>query len=462
MSISVTCKCGRRFQAKREHAGRISRCTVCGEEIRIPLESQDPDTSAPPRMGGNGADVVESPRSVGPPRLPQQLGVRHVLTVPPRLVGMRWGLATYGVAIGLTLLSRIVAEHPESIVYCVIVVGLCVIGAVLAGKDHAAWWVFGVIVGLLHVGAVVLGIIRLTALRDYVPHLASYLLCLLMAVASVACVVFAIVFCWRATGLSRQCAVGDASTRTRARVIGVGLALIILVTASIPSYVSLWTARNAAREEAVSLNNLQLIGLAMLNYESAHRRFPLAARLSCDSAGQPGTALLSWRVLILPYLERGDLYEQFNLDEPWDSPHNLALLRYMPQIYACRPGQSEAPNHTCYQVFVTEDEQRHEGESVPQSPFRIDGRSCGLDIISSYDGSARTILVVEAQDCVPWTKPEDLPYTSGKTLPRLGGHFRRGFNAVFCDGHVEHIPAHLDESSVRRMISYNDAKWRGR
>jgi hypothetical protein len=38
---------------------------------------------------------------------------------------------------------------------------------------------------------------------------------------------------------------------------------------------------------------------------------------------------LSWRVKLLPYLEQDHLYRQFKLNEPWDSPHNQALLKEM-------------------------------------------------------------------------------------------------------------------------------------
>ena len=45
-----------------------------------------------------------------------------------------------------------------------------------------------------------------------------------------------------------------------------------------------------------------------------HKTFPPA--YSTDAAGKP---LLSWRVLILPYIDQQGLYEQFHLDEPWDT-----------------------------------------------------------------------------------------------------------------------------------------------
>ena len=51
----------------------------------------------------------------------------------------------------------------------------------------------------------------------------------------------------------------------------------------------------------------------MANYEIASGSFP--GRAIFDKQGKP---LLSWRVSVLPYMDRGDLYHQFRLDEPWD------------------------------------------------------------------------------------------------------------------------------------------------
>ena len=87
-------------------------------------------------------------------------------------------------------------------------------------------------------------------------------------------------------------------------------------------------AREAARR-AQCTNNLKQIGLAMHNYASANGAFPPAAIY--DANGKP---LLSWRVLILPYLEQDSLYKQFHLAEPWDSPHNKrTLLAQVPPLF---------------------------------------------------------------------------------------------------------------------------------
>jgi len=42
-------------------------------------------------------------------------------------------------------------------------------------------------------------------------------------------------------------------------------------------------------------------------------------------------------------------------------------------------------------------------------------------IANITDGSSNTILVVEANRDIPWTKPEDLPFNPKGPLPELGG-----------------------------------------
>ena len=73
--------------------------------------------------------------------------------------------------------------------------------------------------------------------------------------------------------------------------------------------------------QAKCVNNMKQIGLALHNSHDAQGGFPAPAITSKD-----GKPLLSWRVKILPYIEEKKLYEDFHLDEPWNSPHNLTLL----------------------------------------------------------------------------------------------------------------------------------------
>jgi prepilin-type processing-associated H-X9-DG protein len=142
----------------------------------------------------------------------------------------------------------------------------------------------------------------------------------------------------------------------------------------------------------------------------------------------------------LPFLEQQKLFDQFDLTEAWDGPHNRELLDRLPAIYWW-PGarHKEDRKTTLYRVFVG-----------PGTVF--EGRALTLTDITQADGTAYTILVVEAGEPVPWTKPEELTYDPDKPLPPLGGLFKRdfrpfspeyrtkAFSALFVDGHVEPVP----------------------
>jgi prepilin-type N-terminal cleavage/methylation domain-containing protein/prepilin-type processing-associated H-X9-DG protein len=64
-------------------------------------------------------------------------------------------------------------------------------------------------------------------------------------------------------------------------------------------------ARAAARRTQCA-NNLKQLGLAIQSYHDQHKRFPPGARLH----RQPELPSISWRVLILPFMEESSVYNQ--------------------------------------------------------------------------------------------------------------------------------------------------------
>jgi RNA polymerase sigma factor (sigma-70 family) len=196
---------------------------------------------------------------------------------------------------------------------------------------------------------------------------------------------------------------------------------------------------------AKSMNNLMQIALAMHNFASnaALSNFPPAA------IRKEGKPLLSWRVALLPHLDQKALYEKFHLDEPWDSPHNKTLLDQMPEFYAPVINIKDGPKYTTYyQVLVG-----------PGALFDDEGGGPRLKNIK--DGTANTIMVVEASQPVPWTKPEDVPFDKEKPLPKLGGVFKEGFNAAFADGSARFLSKKLSEKVLRAAITSNGGEFLG-
>jgi hypothetical protein len=192
------------------------------------------------------------------------------------------------------------------------------------------------------------------------------------------------------------------------------------------------------------VNNLKQLALAMNNHSSVYGYIPRQA-----IHGKDGKPLLSWRVALLPYLDQMPLYQKFKLDEPWDSPHNRSLLKYIPPPYIPpEERQGSEAYTTYYQVFV--------GTNGPIGPLFEPSPQFQLRRgVGCPDGASGTILIVEAGTAVPWTKPEDLPYDPGKPLPSLGGLFKDGFSAGFFDGSVRFLTRDIDEETIRALITRN-------
>ena len=184
---------------------------------------------------------------------------------------------------------------------------------------------------------------------------------------------------------------------------------------------------------ARTINNLKFLGLAMHNYATIN-----GGRLPAAAIRDGGKPLLSWRVAILPYLEANALYERFHLHEAWDSPHNEALLKEMPRVYQAVAHQGSAPYATHYQGIVG-----------PGSLF--DGEEGTRIADVTYEASP-TLMVVEAADPVPWTKPEDLPYDEARPLPELGGHSPDGVYVSLADGSVRFLGKKVAPGTLRALI----------
>jgi hypothetical protein len=196
-------------------------------------------------------------------------------------------------------------------------------------------------------------------------------------------------------------------------------------------------AREAARR-AASTNNLRRIGLGILQYHEAKGQFPPA--YNADKNGKP---LLSWRVLILPYLEMNDLYQKFHLDEPWDSDHNKRLIAVLPMVYRNPSSAVLQLGKTNYLTIRGEKSVFPGGEGIKMSDVS--------------DGASNTIMTVEAPDdsAVFWTKPDDFTYDANNPLKGLTGMRPGGFLAGFADGSVGFINSSIDPTVLKSLFTRN-------
>ena len=199
-----------------------------------------------------------------------------------------------------------------------------------------------------------------------------------------------------------------------------------------------------ARIARPSVNNLKELTQAMHMYHDVFATFP--PPVICGKDGKP---LLSWRVAILPYLGQKELFDEFKLEEPWDSPHNIKLLPRMPQVFAPPRMKTKEPHTTLYQVFTGPGTMF---EFVPDKDSRFGAKGCSM--IQVTDGTTNTLMIVEAHDPVAWSKPADLSFEPKKPLPGIGGTLiGDGFHGSTVDGAVHFFKQAKPGTTVKEAAS---------
>ncbi len=219
---------------------------------------------------------------------------------------------------------------------------------------------------------------------------------------------------------------GTQQAQVQIAVIGVLVALLLPAVQA---------AREAARRVSSS-NNMKQISLAMHNYGQANRVLPPAYKANKD-----GKPLLSWRVLILPYVEEAGLYDQFHLDEPWDSPNNKPLIAKMPKIYQNPNNGKLADGKTNYLTVRGKKTIFSGGEGTSFGKIR--------------DGLSNTIMTVEVpnESAVVWTKPDDFEYNEENPLKGLTGLRMGGFNVGMADGSVRFLRSSIDPKVLKALFT---------
>lgn len=189
------------------------------------------------------------------------------------------------------------------------------------------------------------------------------------------------------------------------------------------------------------MNNFMQIMLGMLNYEASKRTFPPAA--IHDAEGRP---LLSWRVAILPHLgpEAFELYKQFRLNEPWDSPHNIVFVQRMPKVFADpdpKLAELARAGKTTFQV--------------PVGPETIFYKKEGTTVREITDGLSHTLALIEVvpERAVEWTKPADWQVDLQNPLDGVRRPDRDVFTTGWGDGHAEAMRNDIDPALFRACLT---------
>jgi hypothetical protein len=179
----------------------------------------------------------------------------------------------------------------------------------------------------------------------------------------------------------------------------------------------------ASRPDTEKLNEILL---AFHVFESRFHHLPKSANRQIKS--QPPH---SWRVAILPLIGHGDLYLEYQFDQPWDSPQNSQVAKKMPDVFR---SEQDSPDTTSFKMIV--------------GGGGFDSSNTPCSFASITDGSSNTIALIYADMGVPWTKPEDFDYSTPGPLPTLSKSRLVGL----ADGVTIELPS-LKDSDFRALLT---------
>lgn len=194
------------------------------------------------------------------------------------------------------------------------------------------------------------------------------------------------------------------------------------------------------RQRGLCRQNLEKIAAALNNYAQDYGSYPPPTTFAAD-----GTAMHSWRVLILPYLGYQSLYDSYRLDKPWDSEINQAIAFRMPTEYSS-PGAPPGFASSCSYFLIT----------GPGTLFPSSG-PLGPDDVT--DNPQQTLLLVESTtpplNSLQWLEPGDfklgsLTFNIGSDI---GGNHTGGMTIATVAGNGHWVPDTTKAATLRALIS---------
>ena len=150
------------------------------------------------------------------------------------------------------------------------------------------------------------------------------------------------------------------------------------------------------------IEQLRMLAELSTAYYAQNGRFPADI---LDAEGKP---LLSWRVALLPMMGLEDFYNEFNLDEPWNSETNLELMDTMPMIFHPFVSEVDLPK-TVIRFFDS-----------PGTPFS--NRDLKFEDLES-PLTTLMFIIVSPENAVEWTKPESLGFNIDTIDDIVGDQF---------------------------------------
>lgn len=134
---------------------------------------------------------------------------------------------------------------------------------------------------------------------------------------------------------------------TMIELIVVMAIVAVLIALAIPAISKVRVA--ARRMQCV--NNLRNISFALFQFEEHNHRFPASGYMFDPPVGRGGPHH-SWAVSILPFIEQGNLYNQWDFDKPITDVVNKPLTQSYIPIYICPMDLSRSKDKGSDQSYV--------------------------------------------------------------------------------------------------------------
>ena len=220
-------------------------------------------------------------------------------------------------------------------------------------------------------------------------------------------------------------------------VVLVGGLLVCGGVAVLVAFPMVGQARSAAQRQT-SQNNLKQLGLAIHSYHDVHNALPPA--VVKDKDGKP---LYSGIVLLLPFMEQQNLYQQFDLTKPWNDPANEHISSVSIPMLMNPASPNTAAGHCDYLLI-----------GGPNAALADDGKKSSFANVR--DGTSNTIMAVEVGSggaAKSWAQP--MPWDASQTFD---SPHPTVVNVLFADGSVRPLQKTTPVQTLRFLSDRQDGQ----
>jgi prepilin-type processing-associated H-X9-DG protein len=229
-----------------------------------------------------------------------------------------------------------------------------------------------------------------------------------------------------------------------------GLALAFVLAFIFVFLPAVKSARDSATRTTFR-SKLKLVAIAMHNNADVHDgAFPDA--VSADS-GEPGQ---TWRISLLPQLDRRDLQSTYSVAQAWDADANQQIARTELRYLSCEKNPFPADEAGRYYTDL----------AVVTGPKTAFPGGKGMTLDAFTDGTSHTIVIGECSGLnVVWTEPRDIDVSKQKIGINLPGDRPRfsssilssyhpgGAHVIFVDGSVRFLSEKIDPKVLQALTT---------